>query len=130
MTPAEPHDPHGQAGPDETQPVPAAPPIAPEPRQARKIDRWAAPAPDARPYRASFIGMAGMATMLFLILASGTVLPWYAIAALTIVWVAALVQGTRWFLSNPTRVLLLPVLLLLLWLVTLMLGVTLFGWGG
>ncbi len=128
--PAEPHDEHGQTGSDDqTQPVPAAPPIAPEPRRARKIDRWAAPAPDARPYRASFIGMAGMAMMLFIILASEAVLPWYVIAALTVVWVAALVKGTRWFLSSPTKVLLLPLLMAALWLGALMFGVALFGWG-
>lgn len=128
--PGEPRDEHGRTGPDdETQPVPAAPPLAPEPRRPRKIDRWAAPAPNARPYRSSFIGMAGMAAVLFIILASGAVLPWYAIAALTLVWLAALVKGTRWFLSSPTKVLLLPLLMLLVWLSTLMLGVALFGWG-
>ena len=119
------------AGPDdETQPVPAPPPIAPEPgRPRRRIDRWAAPPPDARPYRSSFIGMCGMAMMLFIILASGAVLPWYAIAALTVVWLAALVQGARLFLRSPVTVLLLPVLVLGLWLATLMLGVSFFGWG-
>lgn len=128
-----PGDRRGPTGPDdETRPVPvqpAAPSIAPEPGRARKIDRWAAPAPDARPYRSSFVGMAGMAMMLFIILASEAVLPWYAIAALTLVWVAGLVTGTRWFVSSPGRVLLLPVLMAALWLGTLMGGVTLLGWG-
>ncbi len=131
--PAEPREPghsRGGAGDEpETQPLPAAPPIAPEPREPRKIDRWAAPSPDARPYRGSFIGMAGMAMMLFIILASGAVLPWYAIAGLTVVWVAALLQGTRWFVSAPVKVLLLPLGMLVLWLTTLMLGVSLVGWG-
>lgn len=132
MTPAA--DPAGDgtaSGPDhDTEPIPVAPPLAPEPgRPRRRVDRWTAPAPDARPYRSSFIGMAGMAMMLFLILASGAVLPWYAIAALTLVWVAVLVRGARWFLRSPVKVLLLPVLMLVLWLATLMLGVRLLGWG-
>ena len=97
--------------------------------ERRRVDRWAAPPPDARPYRSSFVGMAGMATMLFVILASGTVLPWYAIAALTLVWVAAMVKGARWFLRHPIRVLLLPVAMVLLWLAVLMGGVLAFGWG-
>ena len=95
----------------------------------RGVDRWSAPPPDARPYRSSFVGMAGMAMMLFIILASGTVLPWYAIAALTVVWLAAMVVGTRWFLRHPTRVLLLPLVMALLWLGVLMGGVLLFEWG-
>ena len=70
-----------------------------------------------------------MAMMLFIILASGAVLPWYAIAVLTLVWLAALVQGARWFVRSPVKVLLLPLLMLGSWLGTLMLGVSLFGWG-
>jgi hypothetical protein len=132
MTP--PTSPPAGSGPagsdDETQPIPAGPPIAPEPgRPRRRVDRWGAPPPDARPYRSSFIGMAGMAMMLFVILASGTVMPWWAIAALTVMWLAGLVRGTRWFLVHPTRVLLLPVLMCALWLGVLMGGVLLFGWG-
>lgn len=104
--------------------------MAPEPaRERRRIDRWSAPRPNARPYRNSFIGMIGMAMVLFIILASGAVLPWYAIAALTVVWLAALVRGAQWFVSRPNRVLLLPVLVLGLWLAVLMAGVALFGWG-
>lgn len=75
------------------------------------------------------MGMAGLAMMLFIILASSAVLPWWTIAALTVVWLAALVKGTRWFVAHPTRVLLLPFLMAALWLGTLMGGVLLFGWG-
>jgi hypothetical protein len=129
--PAQPRDEHRprRTEPDDTEPVPVAPPIAPEPRRHRAIDRWAAPAPDARPYRSSFIGMAGLAMTLFIILASGAVLPWIVIAALTVVWAAALFQGTRWFLSSPVKMMLLPVVVLGIWLTTLILGATLFGWG-
>jgi hypothetical protein len=120
---------------DDTEPVPAAPPIAPEPgrsgvtRSGRRVDKWSAPRPDARPYRSSFIGMAGMAMVLFIILASGAVLPWWVIAALTVMWLAALVRAARWFVTHPTRVLLVPLLVLGLWLAFLMGGVLAFGWG-
>jgi hypothetical protein len=110
-------------------PVPVSREIAAEPSRGRRIDRWAGPRPDARPYRSSFIGMIGMAMMLFIILASGAVLPWYVIAGLTVVWLLALARGARWFLESPTKVLMLPLLVLLLWLGTLMAGVALFGWG-
>ncbi len=113
---------------DETQPMPLGG-IAPGPKQPRRIDRWAAPRPDARPYRSSFIGMAGLAMMLFLILASGSVLPWWVIAVLILVWVAALVRASRWFLTRPRRVLATPVVVLAIWLVVLMGGAFAFGWG-
>jgi hypothetical protein len=134
MTPTTPPEDRPEGADDETQLVPAAPPIAPEPSgeragSGRRIDRWSAPPPNARPYRSSFIGMAGLATMLFIILASGSVLPWYVVAALTIIWAAALVRGTKWFLTNPTKVLLLPLLMLVIWLAALMGGALLFGWG-
>ena len=120
---------HAPDGPspseDETQPVPLGG-IAPEPG---RIDRWGAPRPNARPYRSSFIGMAGLAMDLFLILASGSVLPWWVVAVLTLVWVAAVVRASRWFLTRPRMVLLTPVVVLLIWLVTLMGGAFAFGWG-
>jgi hypothetical protein len=110
--------------PDPTREVPVAPPV-----ERSAVDRWSAPRADARPQRSAFIGMAGMAMVLFLILASGAVVPWWGIALLTLVWVAALVQGTRWFMSRPGRVLALPVALLALWLAVLYGGAVLLGWG-
>ena len=106
--------------------------IGPDPdrtREAPKVDRWSAPRADARPQRSSFIGMAGMAMMLFLILASGAVIPWWGIVALTLVWIAALVQGTRWFMTRPGRVVALAVGMLVLWLVVLYGGAVLLDWG-
>ena len=79
--------------------------------------------------RGNLIGMAGMAMMLFLILASGAVIPWWGIVALTLVWIAALVQGTRWFMTRPGRVVALAVGMLVLWLVVLYGGAVLLDWG-
>ena len=123
---------HAPDGPspsdDETQALPLGG-IAPEPREPHRIDRWGAPRPNAQPYRSSFIGMAGLAMDLFLILASGSVLPWWVLAVLVLVWVAALVRASRWFLTRPRRVLVVPVVVFVIWLVTLMGGAFAFGWG-
>jgi hypothetical protein len=73
--------------------------------------------------------MACMALVLFLILASGAVVPWWGLALLTVVWVAALLQGARWFMTHPRRVLALPVAMVALWLAVLYGGAALLGWG-
>ncbi len=125
MTPA-PGDSGGRSSADdETQAMPLGG-VAPEPR---RIDQWAGPRPDARPYRSSFIGMAGLAMMLFLILASSSVLPWWVVGVLILVWVAALVRSSRWFMTRPRWVLATPAVVLVIWLVTLMGGAIAFGWG-
>ena len=116
--------------PERTREVPAAhePPGAP-PLDRRTVDRWSAPRANARPQRSSFIGMAGMAMAAFLILASGAVIPWWGMALLILAWLAALVQGARWFMSHPGRVVALAVGMLVLWLVVLMGGAFLLDWG-
>jgi hypothetical protein len=118
--------------PDGTREIPEAP-AAPErahvPLDRSSVDRWQAPRADARPQRVAFIGMAGMAMVLFLILASGTVIPWWGLTGLSLVWLGALVQGTRWFMRHPGRVLALAVGMLLLWLVVLYGGAVLLDWG-
>lgn len=108
--------------PDRTREMPEAP------LTRESVDRWQPPPVNARPQRNAFIGMAGMAMVLFLILASGTVVPWWGLALLTVVWAAALVQGIRWFMTSPGRVLLLPVAMLALWLAVLYGGAVLLGW--
>ena len=110
--------------PDPTREIPEAPPL-----DRSSVDRWTAPGPSARPQRASFVGMACMSMVLFLILASGAVIPWWGIGLLTLVWAAALAQGARWFMSHPGRVVALPVGMLALWLVVLYGGAVLLGWG-
>ena len=116
------HEPSSEPG--GTRELPEAPPL-----DRATVDRWRAPRANARPQRSSFIGMAGMAMVLFLILASGAVIPWWGIVALTLVWVGALVQAARWFMTRPGRVLALPVAMLVLWLAVLMGGAVWLGWG-
>jgi hypothetical protein len=88
------------------------------------------PRPDARAVRGSFVGMGGMACVLFLILASVPFTPWWVVAALGVGWLVLLVQGSRWFMTRPRSVALLPVWLLLAWVVTVVGGAALFGWAG
>jgi hypothetical protein len=90
---------------------------SPEPRRA-----------DARPVLGSFLGMGGMACVLFLVLASGLVAPWYGVVALAVVWVVLLVVGVRWFMTHPWRVAALPVVMVVVWFATVTTGAALLDW--
>jgi hypothetical protein len=83
---------------------------------------------DARAVLGSFLGMGVMAAVLFLVLASGLVAPWWAVALLTLVWVALFGLGIRWFMSRPWWVAVLPVVMLVVWFGTITLGAVLLGW--
>ena len=54
--------------------------------------------------------------------------PWWAMAGLALVWVAALVLALRWFTRRPRTVVVLPVAVALVWLVTVLSGVRWLGW--
>ena len=83
---------------------------------------------DARDVLGSFIGMAGMAAMLFIVLASGLLAPWWAVTLLTLVWLVLFVLGARWFMSRPWWVAALPVVMALIWVGTISVGAALLGW--
>ena len=87
-----------------------------------------APRPDARPVLGSFLGMGGMACVLFLVLASGLVAPWYGVVGLALVWLVLLVVGVRWFMSHPWRVAALPVVMVVVWFATVTAGAALLDW--
>jgi hypothetical protein len=72
--------------------------------------------------------MGAMACVLFLVLASVLYAPWYVVTLLTVVWVVLFVLGTRWFMTRPWRVALLPVLMVLIWFGTTLLGAFVLGW--
>lgn len=91
-------------------------------------DRPADRPSDARHLLGSFVGMTGMACVLFLVLASGLVAPWWAVALMTLVWLVLFVVGTRWFLHHPWRVAALPVVMLVVWFSTVMAGAYLLDW--
>ena len=84
--------------------------------------------PDARDVLGSFVGMTGMAAMLFIVLASGLVAPWWAVALMTVVWLALFVVGTRWFMRRPWWVAALPLVMALVWVGTIAVGAALLGW--
>ena len=83
---------------------------------------------DARHLLGSFIGMIGMACVLFVILASGLVAPWWAVASMSLVLLVAFVVGTRWFMTHPWRVAALPFVLLAVWIAAVAAGGTFLDW--
>ncbi len=83
---------------------------------------------DARPVLGSFIGMTGMACVLFLVLASGLVAPGWAVAAMTVVWLVLFVIGVRWFMRHPWRVAALPVVMVVVWFATVSAGAAFLDW--
>lgn len=78
----------------------------------------------------SFIGMAGLAIALFMDLAAGSVLPWWGVTFLVVVWLALFVQACRWFVDHPVRVFWLPFGAVGLWFAFLLGGEVLWGWDG
>lgn len=85
---------------------------------------------DARALLGSFLGIGGLACVLFLIFASvlaGT--PWWAITLLVVVWLGFFLDGVRHFSTRPRRVALLPGAMVLIWFATVVGGAALFGWG-
>jgi hypothetical protein len=73
--------------------------------------------------------MGGMACVLFLVLATLPVAPWWFTALLLVLWLVLFAQGTRWFVPHPRRVAWLPVTVLAVWLPTVYLGTRVLGWG-
>ena len=84
--------------------------------------------PDARHLLGSFVGMTGMASVLFLVLASGLVAPAWAVVGLSLVWLVLFVVGARWFMHHPRRVAALPVVMALIWFAVIMAGAFWLGW--
>lgn len=76
----------------------------------------------------SFIGMAGLAVVLFVYGASATVIPAWAVVVLLLVWLVVFALACRWFLTRPLRVLALPVVALALWFGAIFGGAKAFGW--
>ena len=100
------------------------PPVAPSgpPEPATPAER------SARPLLGSFVGMGGMACVLFLVFAAVSVAPWYAMVGLITVWVVLFVLGTRWFMTRPWRVAALPLVMLVVWFGTVAFGALALGW--
>jgi hypothetical protein len=63
-----------------------------------------------------FVGMAGMASVLFVYGASVLFLPWWAVVVLVVAWVALFVVACAWWTLHPTWVPWVAVAALAVWL--------------
>lgn len=88
------------------------------------------PRPPERP-RASpwpFVGMIGMACVLFLIGASLLATPWWVVGALVVVWVVGLVVAGSWWSRRPSWVPWVPLVVAVVWFGTVAGGAAVLGW--
>ena len=76
-----------------------------------------------------FVGMGGMACLLFLDLGTAGVAPWWVTLLFLVLWVVLFAVASRWFLPHPRRVPWLPLLGFVVWLPTIVLGTRQLGWG-
>jgi hypothetical protein len=83
----------------------------------QKVSKW------------GFVGMGGLACVLFLDLGTAGVALWWVTLLLVLFWVVLMVIGARWFVPHPGRVPWLAVTGLAVWLVVIVLGTTQLGWG-
>ncbi len=75
-----------------------------------------------------FVGMAGLACVLFLDLASLLFAPWWAVLLLVLVWVVLLVVATAWWTLHPRWVPGVAVVGVVVWLVVAVVGGAWLGW--
>ena len=88
--------------------------------------------PSARPELSPwpFAGLIGLACVAFLIGATTVAVgaPWWAITALAVVWLVALVLAIGWFNTRPRAVALIPVVVALTCFATVIGGARYLGW--
>jgi len=74
------------------------------------------------------LALAALVVIGFFYLSSGLVAPLWAVVCLVVVWLLMFAVGIAWFRRHPLRVLALPVLAVVIWVVVLTLGERLLGW--
>ena len=79
-----------------------------------------APPPEVHRLRPSFVGMTGLACVLFLDLGSATQLGAGWTIGLCVLWLVLLLIGVRCFMTQPWVVLLLPLVGLASWVVAVL----------
>lgn len=75
-----------------------------------------------------FVGMGGLACLLFLYAASATFAPWWAVVLLLAVWVVLFVLACRWWTSYPRRVLWAAVTGAVVWFLVAIVGGIALDW--
>jgi hypothetical protein len=75
-----------------------------------------------------FVGMGGLACVLFLDLGTAGIAPWWVTLLFVLLWLVLLVVATRWFVPRPERVPWLAVVAFVVWLPTIVLGTSQLGW--
>jgi hypothetical protein len=76
-----------------------------------------------------FVGIGGMACMLFLDLGTADVAPWWVTVAFLLLWLVLFAMALRWFESHPQRVAWLPAVAFAVWLPVIAYGTRQLGWG-
>jgi hypothetical protein len=76
-----------------------------------------------------FVGLAGMACVLFLDLGTANIAPWWVTTLLVLLWLVLLAMAVRWFAPRPRWVPWLPLVAFAVWLPTIVLGARHLGWG-
>lgn len=85
--------------------------------RAKKVSQW------------GFVGMGGMACVLFLDLGTANIAPWWVTLLFVLLWVVLFLVALSWFLPHPKWVPWLPLLAFVVWLPTIVLGTRNLGWG-
>ncbi len=75
-----------------------------------------------------FVGMGGLACVLFLDLATAGVAPWWVTTLFVVLWLVLFALAAGWFVRRPTWVPWLAVLGFLVWMPTIYLGTRQLGW--
>ncbi|MCW2819453.1 MAG: hypothetical protein JWR42_2240 [Marmoricola sp.] len=75
-----------------------------------------------------FVGYSGLACVLFLMLATTVVVPWWVSVLFLLTWLVLLVLAGRWFLPHPTRVVWLAAVGFAVWAPIVSVGSRAWGW--
>ena len=75
-----------------------------------------------------FVGMGGLACVLFLDLGTVAVAPWWVTLLFLVLWLVLFALGARWFTRHPGWVPWLPLVGFAVWMPTIYLGTRQLGW--
>ena len=75
-----------------------------------------------------FIGMAGMASALFLYVMGAVVVPWFAGATMLLVWLVLFVLCCRWWTPYPMRLPFIALFAVVFWFAAMNAGASWLDW--